>query len=267
MHDSLDRSILRVSLGYAGLQVVVFSAFGIASGFFARYAPAFLATCFAFQAFLFWQLRGFKKDFAIAESGQALERINLANLITLFRVSSLPTLLFLVIASKDYAAIKIPLLVFVFVVFTSDFVDGWVSRTTGQVTRIGKMLDSASDYLVLVVLTVAFYYYHRIGPWFFGLVMCRLSIQALFVAILFKRHGSIRPHTTFLGKAAIASIMLLYGLEIMELIVPVGLMPALGWIQWIAAVIVGASLIDKVIAFVGDFRRDDSAGRATEPDR
>ncbi len=252
MRDSLDKSIVRTLLSFGLLQLFVFSAFGLGGGFFARYSPPFLATFLAFYAFLYALLRVFKSDFAIAETGQALDRVNAANVITLFRVSSLPTLLFLVLASKDYRSIDIPLLVLVFLVFASDFVDGWVSRSTGQVTRIGKLMDSASDYLVLVVLTIVFYYFHRIDVWFFALVIGRLGLQALFMAVLFLVQGRLRPRTTFLGKVAIASIMILYGAEILELILPVGLLPLLRDLQWVAAAVVGLSVIDKIIAFVQD---------------
>jgi phosphatidylglycerophosphate synthase len=237
-----------------GIQAAAFTVFGIASGFFQRYGLPFFATCIGFHLFLFSLLRIFKGDFALADTGVMLPRINLANLITLFRVSCLPTLLFMIIASKDYHEISLPLLIVVFIVFASDFVDGWVSRATRQVTRIGKMMDSASDYMVLVVLTIVFYYFHFIRVWFFALVMGRLAIQTVFVATLYLVHGSIRPRTTMMGKAAIASIMVLYGAEILELIVPVGFMAYLRWLQWAAAAVVGASVIDKIIAFLQDLR-------------
>jgi phosphatidylglycerophosphate synthase len=203
-------------------------------------------------------LRVFKRDFAIAESGQALARVNLANLITLFRVSTLPTLLFLVIASKD-SLIRIPLLVLVVIVFASDFLDGYISRTRGEVTRIGKMMDSASDYSVLVVLTIVFYYFHFIKVWFFALVVGRLAIQALFVALIYFIKGRIEAKTTFLGKAAIASIMLLYAAEILELLAPVRLLSALGYLEALAALVIGASVFDKVIFFV-DALKDGPVG-------
>jgi phosphatidylglycerophosphate synthase len=259
MRDSLDKSILRVTLSYAGIQVLMFSSFGLASGFFSRYVPAFLVSCIGFHIVLYSLLRVFKRDFALADTGAMLERVNLANLITLFRVSSLPTLLFLVLAAKDYR-IKVPLLIMIVLVFASDFIDGYVSRTQSQITRIGKMMDSASDYAVLVVLTIVFYYFHFIKIWFFALVIGRLAIQTAFMAALYLIRGKIKPRTTFMGKAAIASIMVLYAAEILELVVPVGLMSVLRWLQWAAAAVVGLSVIDKILAF-----RKDLAEAETEP--
>ncbi|HUX40020.1 MAG TPA: CDP-alcohol phosphatidyltransferase family protein [Rectinemataceae bacterium] len=252
MHDSLDRSILRVIVAYLALQLAVFAAFSLASGFFWRYSQAFGATSISFHLFLFLLLKLFKGDFAIADTGVALPRVNLANKITLFRVSSLPTLLFLVIASRDYA-IRLPLLAFMALVFASDFLDGWVSRTRGQVTRVGKMMDSASDYLVLVVLTVVFFYFRFIQDWFFWLVVGRLSEQAVFMAIIFLVRGRVKPRTTFLGKAAIASIMVLYSGLLLELLFfPFGIAKAVSTLEILVAAVIVVSVADKVLAFVQD---------------
>lgn len=252
MRDSLDRSILRVILAYLALQLAVFAAFSLGSGFFWRFSKPFGITAIGFHLFLYLLLKLFKQDFALVDAGTTLSRVNLANKITLFRVSSLPTLLFLVIASRDYA-IRIPLLVFMALVFASDFLDGWASRTRGQVTKIGKMMDSASDYLVLVVLTVVFFYFKFIQGWFFWLVVGRLFEQSAFMAIIFLVRGRVKPRTTFLGKAAIASIMVLYSGLLLELLfIPFGLAKAIGTLEILVAAVIVASVVDKVLAFVQD---------------
>ena len=252
MHDSLDRSILRVIVAYLALQLAVFAAFSLWGGFFWRYSRPFGATSIGFHLVLFLLLKLFKADFALADSGASLSSVNLANKITLFRVSSLPTLLFLVIASRDYA-IRLPLLAFMALVFASDFLDGWASRTRGQVTKIGKMMDSASDYLVLVVLTVVFFYFRFIQDWFFWLVVGRLSEQAIFMAIIFLVRGRVKPRTTFLGKAAIASIMVLYSGLLLELLfIPFGIAKVVSTLEILVASIIVVSVVDKVLAFAKD---------------
>jgi len=252
VRDSLDRSILRLIVAYLALQVAIFAAFSGGAGFFWRYGRIFGATTIGFHLFLFLVLKIFKADFAMAEGGTRLERVNLANRITLFRVSSLPTLLFLVIASRDYS-IRIPLLAFMALVFASDFLDGWVSRTRGQVTKIGKLLDSASDYLVLVVLTVVFFNFRFVKSWFFWLVVGRLGEQAVFMAIIFLVRGRVKPRTTFLGKAAIASIMVLYSGLLLELFVlPFGFAKAMRILELLVACIIVVSVVDKAIAFGQD---------------
>lgn len=252
VRDSLDKSILRVILAYLALQIAIFSAFAAGGGFFARHAVLFAVVCVLFHAFLYFMLGAFKADFALAETGEPLTRVNLANRITLFRVSSLPTLLFLVIASRDFH-IRAPLLVFMALVFISDFLDGWVSRARGQVTRVGKLMDSASDYLVLVVLTVVFFDFGFIRVWFFGLVIGRLALQAIFMATIFVARGSIKPRTTILGKAAVASVMVLYSGLLLELLaLPFGFKRIVDGVEIAVAVVIVASIVDKVIAFAKD---------------
>ena len=256
MEDSLDRSITRVVAVYAVLQVAVFAIFGLGSGCWSRYWIAFVLTCLPFHLFLWGMLHVTKSEFALAYTGERLAKVNLANKITLLRISSLPTLLYLVIASHDFQ-IKLPLLIMVVVVFATDFIDGWVSRKTGQVTRIGKMMDSTSDYTVLVALTIVFFSFHLISAWFFALVVGRLGIQAVFMAIVFLARGTVRPRTTIMGKVAIASIMVLYAAQILELVVPVQGIRTLEYVEWAAAAIVAVSVVDKVIAFGQDLRGYD----------
>jgi CDP-diacylglycerol--glycerol-3-phosphate 3-phosphatidyltransferase len=251
MRKGLEASILRTVVVLWVLQAAVFAGFGSAGGFAYRLWLPFCAISTGFHAFLYYLLMLFRSDFCIVGTETRLEKVNLANLITLFRVSSLPTLLCLVLASRDYV-ISAPIVILAFLIFASDFVDGWVSRSRGQVTRMGKMLDSTSDYAVLVSLTIAFWYYRMIDFWFFALVMGRLGLQTVFVAILYFIHGSPRPRTTLMGKAAIASIMVLYGLQILRLILPADISSAILVVEIAAGAVVAVSVIDKVLAFAQD---------------
>ncbi|MCK7514808.1 MAG: CDP-alcohol phosphatidyltransferase family protein [Desulfobacterales bacterium] len=113
----------------------------------------------------------------------SLARVNLANEVTLARMSTLPTLLILIVASKEYS-IQTPLLVLVALVFVTDFADGWISRASRQVTFMGRMLDAISDYCVLIVLSIVFYYYELIPGWFFWVVIFRLVFQGAGMAVL-----------------------------------------------------------------------------------
>ena len=64
--------------------------------------PSFLCASGGFHIFLYLLLILFSDDFRKEATGEKLASINLANRITLIRVSTLPTLLFLVIAAKNY---------------------------------------------------------------------------------------------------------------------------------------------------------------------
>jgi phosphatidylglycerophosphate synthase len=262
--DRLGKSILATMGAYTALQVLVFSAFAafaapsdssVPRGFLLRYGPWYLLVALPFFALLLFMLFLFKNDFVKVPSGERLERVNLANAVTLFRVSSMPTLLFLVLAAKEYR-IRLPLLFLVILVFATDFADGYISRKAGEVTKVGKMMDSASDYALLIVLTVAFYYFNLVPPWFFLLVTARLGLQVAFVFILIFVNKKVEPTTTFMGKAAVASIMVLYAVEVIRLIFGIGRIQLVAVLEWATAAIVLVSMIDKMVAFARELPKN-----------
>jgi phosphatidylglycerophosphate synthase len=255
--DRLGKSIIGAILAYFVVQLGIFAAFAtlaaparasLPAGFAAERGPTFLAVAVAYHALLLSMLLLFKRDFVKVPSGEALTRVNLANVVTMFRLTSMPTLLFLVLAAKDYR-IRLPLLGLVVLVFATDFVDGYISRKAKEVTRIGKMMDSTSDYVLLIVLTIVFYYFSLVPPWFFLLVTARLGLQVAFVFILIAVKRSIDPKTTFLGKAAVASIMVLYAIEVLRLIFGLGRIGLVAGLEWATAAIVLVSMVDKAAAF------------------
>lgn len=257
MIDRLGKSIIGTVLGYYLLQLGIFALFAafaphsnsIASaGFFAAYGLRFIVVVTAYHAFLVFMLLLFEDAFEKVPSGERLERVNLANMITLFRLTSMPTLLFLVLAARDYS-IRFPLLGLVVLVFATDFFDGYISRKAGEVTKVGKMMDSTSDYVLLIVLTIVFYYFSLVPPWFFLLVTARLGLQVAFVFILIFINKKIEPKTTFMGKAAVASIMVLYAVEVLRLIFGIGRIEFVAVLEWATAAIVLVSMVDKVVAF------------------
>ncbi|MEN6477613.1 MAG: CDP-alcohol phosphatidyltransferase family protein [Rectinema sp.] len=264
--DSLARSIVLTTSAYFAAQLAIFAAFAVPVGFLREFGPGFLATCIAFHLLLAVVLVLFRADFVKESTGEKLGRINMANRITMARVSTLPTILFLVIAAKDYK-IRIPLLVLVVLVFATDFADGYVSRKAQEVTRVGRMLDSASDYSLLIVLSVVFQYYDLIPVWLFILVLVRLGLQAALMGSLALVRRRLEPRSTFLGKVAIAAIMVLYSLEILDLVS--GGLPQ--WLtmgaEWVVAVILVLSIGDKIINFVACLRESgDQNGSVSDGD-
>jgi phosphatidylglycerophosphate synthase len=261
--DRLGKSIVGTVLAYFILQVCVFGSFAafavpsqpsLPRTFLFSLGPVFLTVVVAYHLLLLVTLLLFKQDFVKVPSGEKLQRVNLANAVTLFRLTSMPTVLFLVLAARDYR-IRIPLLSLVVLVFATDFFDGYISRTAGEVTKVGKMMDSASDYGLLLVLTIVFYYFTLIPPWFFLLVTARLGLQVVLVFILIFINKRIEPKTTFMGKAAVASIMVLYAAEVARLIFGIGRIELVAGLEWMTAAIVLVSMVDKVVAFVRELPR------------
>lgn len=75
-------------------------------------------------------------------------KLNLPNLLTGFRFVAAPFLL--TFAWNGYGLAFMGLLA---VAFLTDLLDGWVARTTGQVSEFGAVLDSWAD--VITYLTIA----------------------------------------------------------------------------------------------------------------
>ena len=194
-----------------------------------------------------------------------IDRVNTANLLTMFRISSTPTILFLLLHTGEHD-IAVIVVVFVTVAFLTDLSDGLVSRKTHQVTRIGKYLDSMSDYGILIAVSITFLHYSIIPSWFFALVMVRFLVQWIGLSALFIYQGFLIAKSSFLGKVSIFTIMALYAaatLTFFERLEPhvLGFFSAL---VYIAAGIILVSAVEKAYILIQDFL---DAGRAKAGER
>jgi phosphatidylglycerophosphate synthase len=252
MPDSLSRSIIGTTLAFLLAQFAIFAAYALPFRFTERYTLPYIIVATAYHGLILGLLFVFKGDFVKEPSNEALDRVNLANKITLFRLSTLPTALFILLASKDFP-IRIPLVALVALVFATDFLDGYVSRKDKQVTRLGKMMDSASDYALLFAISIVFYYFHIIPAWFLNLLIIRLVGQALMVltVLIIKKQVAVR--TSFMGKATVASTMVLYVVELLRFFT--GINPMVYRVmEYAVAVIIAISIVDKIILMVIDLR-------------
>jgi phosphatidylglycerophosphate synthase len=131
--------------------------------------------------------------------------------------------------------------------FLSDFFDGRIARTMRMETYAGKILDSASDYLLLGITAGAFFFFKLLKPWLFWVIIGRLFFNALGMLILFLVHRKLRPQTTPLGKVAIAAIMILLVIEAAK---PLGFPDWIVYAEFAAAVLIGISVIDKLLYLI-----------------
>jgi len=195
-------------------------------------------------AFLFSR----KADFHVEGMASPLARVNLSNTLTIGRLSSIPTLLFLIVQASSFFLVPI-LLPFACIVFATDFADGIAARKKHQVTFVGRYLDSTSDYLMIVAVSIVFRYYGLIPVWFFVLIIARLVLFAFGMTMLAVREGKADPTATFMGKASIFATMVLYVMELLRLFrVPViGNTIVVGVLEGVVSTIIVASLADKGI--------------------
>jgi phosphatidylglycerophosphate synthase len=229
----------------------------------------FLVLALVYHAFLTELLLARRGDFRIESSGQPLARVNLANKLTYIRLSSLPTIVFLVIQAPDVPASLPVILPFICLVFATDFLDGMAARRRGEITFVGRYLDSASDYLTIIAITIVLYYFGMLVLWFLVLVLVRLVFFAVGMALLAVREGKANPLVTFTGKASIFSLMVLYAMEIARLFsVPwIGDETVVRIVSYVVAVIVAASMVDKAVFLARRFKEITASARPQLPRR
>lgn len=207
-----------------------------------------LAASGAFHAFLAGFLLWRRSDFRVEGTDEPLARVNAPNVITLGRLSSIPTILALVLLAREYPVLPVAL-PFLCAVFASDFVDGIVARGRGGVTFVGRYLDSSSDYLLLITVSILYLAEGLVPAWFFWLLMARLVLFAAGMAWAALRQGAVKPVATFLGKASIFAVMVLYAMEAAERFgVPwVGDPRVVRLMEYLVAGVVVVSLADKAV--------------------
>jgi phosphatidylglycerophosphate synthase len=253
---SLGRSIVRwftaFFLGQLALLVAVFAAYGIPW----RRLVAPLAVSAAFHAglaaFLLWR----RADFRLEGTGAMLPRVNAPNVLTIGRITAIPTVLFLVLLARDAPLLPVAL-PYLSLVFVTDLLDGFLARRGGGVTFVGRYLDSSSDYLMLIAVSILYRLEDMIPVWFFWLLMARLVLFAAGMAWAALRQGAVKPVATFLGKASVFSTMVLLAMEAARRFgVPwIGDARVVGIIEYVVGGIIVVSMADKALFLKRRFDR------------
>jgi len=79
-------------------------------------------------------------------------KVNLANMLTLFRIAAIPVVVICFYSQLPNAR---PLAAILFAVAAvTDLIDGWVARRYGQTSRFGEFLDPVADKLMVSILLV-----------------------------------------------------------------------------------------------------------------
>ncbi|PIE98439.1 MAG: CDP-alcohol phosphatidyltransferase [Treponema sp.] len=207
MKNKIARVLLVFGLFQSGFITIVYKVFDInRNSFF-----SFLMFTLLWHLVIYFFLISHIEDFCNTGTGERLKKLNLANMITLFRGSSVSTAGFF-IRHADVQGIKIIAFVYLALVFLTDSFDGYIARTKKQTTKIGQMLDSMGDYSLLFVISMLYLEKNILSPWFFILIFFRLSIQSIGAIFFINIDYPIKPKSTIGGKITIASTMLLYTL-------------------------------------------------------
>ncbi|MDJ0906876.1 MAG: CDP-diacylglycerol--glycerol-3-phosphate 3-phosphatidyltransferase [Woeseiaceae bacterium] len=79
-------------------------------------------------------------------------KINLAILLTLFRIAAIPVVVLLFYSPLEHAR-PVAAIIFGIAAFT-DLLDGWVARRFGQMSKFGEFLDPVADKLMVAIVLV-----------------------------------------------------------------------------------------------------------------
>lgn len=180
----------------------------------------FLLVCIPFHGLILLAMIKLRHLFVLVDTKEALTKINISNLLSLFRISSIPTLLFLILSTQKVSLLIIAL-AFLSIVFITDFVDGKLARRLKQVTVIGQYLDSTSDYLVLITTSIIFLQYHIISIGFLILLLIRLFVVAGGNTLIFLRESHVDPQTSYLGKASVFAVMLFFAFRLLKFLLEI----------------------------------------------
>jgi cardiolipin synthase len=122
------------------------------------------------------------------------------NVISFARLLLVPVFLWLYLIGR-----VLPATIILVVVGTSDFVDGFVARATGQVSVLGKLLDPLADRIVIVAVLVA-YGIKGTVPWWLSSVIVARDVIIVVAFAVFEKRGLPRLPVNRTGKRATAAL-------------------------------------------------------------
>ena len=247
---NLHKAVILMILYLFLAQIIFFGVISFAFNIKLQRFIGFLLSAAAYHVLFYLGLYLVRREFFLESSDQSLTGINLPLFLSFLRFSSVPTVLFLLLAI-DKVPVWSVIIPFLCLIFLTDLFDGILARRLGQTTRVGRILDSSSDYLVITVISILYLVYHLVPLWFFVLLSARLAVQCIGNLLLYYIAGYKSLQISFLGKASIFSVMFLYPFELIEFLkVPIlGNSVLITVLELTAAGFIALSLGEKLIQF------------------
>jgi cardiolipin synthase len=164
------------------------------------------------------------------------------NMISFGRLTGVPVFLYLLLVARaDVAAVIV-----LAVGGTTDWVDGYVARRLGQVSRLGELLDPFADRLYILATLIAFTV-RDVVPWQFTVALLSRELVLGVSLIVLRRHGYGPPPVHYVGKAATFVLLGAFPLLLVAAAVPASaaVIGPIGWalawwglgLYWAAAVL------------------------------
>ncbi|HEY7274110.1 MAG TPA: CDP-alcohol phosphatidyltransferase family protein [Actinoplanes sp.] len=183
------------------------------------------------------------------------------NVISLIRLMGVPLFLYLLLGPhRDGLAVAV-----LAIGGTTDWVDGYVARRLGQVSRLGELLDPFADRLYILAALVGLTVRDVVPWWLTAALLLREAVLGVALLVL-RRHGYGPPAVHYLGKTG--TFVLLFAFPVMLLahaapaIAPV--VEPIGWaMAWWALGLYWAAAVLYLIQASAVLRADARSHRPT----
>ena len=177
-----------------------------------------------------------------------LDRIwTIPNVISFCRLALVPVFFWLLVTRQDGAALAV-----LIAATASDLVDGFIARRFNQVTRLGTLLDPASDRLFIAASVIGLTVREMIPV---PLLVAVLARDAVLLAIVVVRGIRVRdfPRVNLLGKTATFVLFVAFPVVVLSHVIPSAAiaLAVIGWVlgasgavlYWLAGFIYIAQLV------------------------
>lgn len=143
--------------------------------------------------------------------------LTVPNLVTVIRLALIVPVMILLLQGDQ------PLLAAILVVVfsASDWVDGALARTLGQVSRVGEILDPFADRVGITCIGIGLAIVGAIGWW---VIIVFLVVDVTVVTLTWIHRDDEQLKVTWVAKARTALIM------VGTIALVFGLIPAIGWL-------------------------------------
>lgn len=135
--------------------------------------------------------------------------LTVPNMLSFVRLAMVPIFLWLVLAEYDVAAIIV-----LTVSGITDYLDGYLARRFGQVSRLGQLLDPAADRLYILSTLIGLAW-RDIVPWWLVVALVARDVVLGFTIPVLAKYGYGPLPVSLLGKAA--TFCLLYSFPLLLL--------------------------------------------------
>jgi len=98
--------------------------------------------------------------------------LNIPNFLSMLRIILIPLFIVLLLPARQETVCLWPFLIFSLASIT-DFFDGYIARSTNQVTKIGKLLDPIADKILVASALIFLVQLHRVSAWIVVVMIAR----------------------------------------------------------------------------------------------